>query len=173
MASLGHVAVGLLAGRLADRAAAPPRLAGAMLFFSLLSLLPDLDVIAFRLGIPYRAPFGHRGAAHSICAALLLALLFAPAAAPLCSSASRALLLCAGVLLSHGALDALTDGGLGVALLWPLSLRRYFAPLRPLPVAPIGRRLLSPWGLRVLGTELLAFTPFWLYALWPRRRSTA
>ena len=34
--------------------------------FSALSLAPDLDVVAFRLGIPYSAPWGHSGAAHSI-----------------------------------------------------------------------------------------------------------
>ncbi len=44
-----------------------------MVAFSALSLAPDLDVIAFQFGIPYSAPFGHRGAAHSICAALALA----------------------------------------------------------------------------------------------------
>jgi hypothetical protein len=43
-----------------------------MVAFSALSLAPDLDVIAFRFGIPYAAPFGHRGAAHSISVALVL-----------------------------------------------------------------------------------------------------
>jgi inner membrane protein len=33
--------------------------------------LPDIDVIAFSLGIPYHAPFGHRGALHSIAFAAL------------------------------------------------------------------------------------------------------
>ena len=45
----------------------------SMVAFSALSLAPDLDVIAFRFGIPYAAPFGHRGAAHSIFVALVLA----------------------------------------------------------------------------------------------------
>ena len=166
MASLGHVAVGLCAARLG---VVPGRLGAGMAFFAALSLLPDLDVVAFALRVPYAAPFGHRGASHSICAALLFALLFAPLAAPLCGSFARALLLCAATLLSHGALDMLTDGGLGVAALWPLSPRRYFFPFRPLPVAPIGARLLSPWGRAVMATELLYFLPLWLYALWPRR----
>jgi membrane-bound metal-dependent hydrolase YbcI (DUF457 family) len=49
-----------------------------MLAFSALSLAPDLDVIAFRFGIPYSAPFGHRGAAHSILVALVGARMFTP-----------------------------------------------------------------------------------------------
>ena len=47
------------------------------------------------------------------------------------------------VVASHGLLDALTDGGLGAALLWPFSDERFFAPWRPLPVAPIGARFWS------------------------------
>ena len=64
----------MAAGRLwtAPRQQGTIHLARAMLAFSALSLAPDLDVIAFRLGIPYSAPFGHRGAAHSILVALVL-----------------------------------------------------------------------------------------------------
>ena len=66
-------------------------------------------------------------------------------------------------------LDTLTDGGLGIALLWPFSNERYFAPWRPLPVAPIGLRILSPHGLRLMLVEALLFLPVWLVAAWPRR----
>ncbi len=38
------------------------------------SMLPDLAVLAFRLGIPYPHPFGHRGASHSLAFAVLVAL---------------------------------------------------------------------------------------------------
>jgi inner membrane protein len=67
MASLGHVAVAMAAGRcwtsFGDRhRAGTASLVRAMVAFSALSLAPDLDVIAFRFGIPYSAPFGHRGA---------------------------------------------------------------------------------------------------------------
>jgi inner membrane protein len=73
------------------------------------------------------------------------------------------------VLASHGLLDTLTDGGLGVALLWPFTTRRWFAPWRPLPVAPIGARLFAPVGLHVLLVELVCFAPLFAWALWPRR----
>lgn len=39
------------------------------------TILPDIDVLAFSFGIPYEAPFGHRGFAHSIVFAVLWATL--------------------------------------------------------------------------------------------------
>jgi inner membrane protein len=53
--------------------------------------------------------------------------------------------------------------------LWPFSLERFFAPWRPIPVAPIGFGFLSARGMRVAGVELVAFAPLFVYALWPRR----
>jgi membrane-bound metal-dependent hydrolase YbcI (DUF457 family) len=55
---------------------------------------------------------------------------------------------------SHGLLDALTNGGLGVALLWPLSDARFFAPLRPIQVAPL-RHVLGARAVAALGSELV------------------
>ena len=63
----------------------------------------------------------------------------------------------------------MTDGGLGCALLWPFSLSRYFAPWRPIPVAPIGLDFLSLDGAMVSAIELALFSPVFLYALRPRR----
>ncbi|GAB4536274.1 MAG: metal-dependent hydrolase [Haliangiales bacterium] len=183
MASLGHIAVAMAAGRLHTRAGppAPRRLLGAMLAFSALSLLPDADVIAFWLEIPYHAPWGHRGASHSLAAAVALGLLATPLLLRLSGPSpetdagpalTRRYLItaaqCVAVALSHSLLDALTDGGLGVALYWPLSDERVFAPWRPIPVAPIGLGLLSGRGLYVMLTELFYFAPVFAYALWPR-----
>ena len=175
MASLGHVAVGMAAGRLWSAAEQAPQgratLARAMIAFSALSLAPDLDAIGFRFGIPYWAPFGHRGAAHSICVALILASLAAAATRfEPGQTRMRLWLLCATVAVSHGLLDALTDGGLGIALLWPFSNERYFAPWGPIPVAPIGARMLTARGLRVVTIEALQFAPLIVWAVWPRRR---
>lgn len=161
MASLLHVAVGLAAGRLA---AGRPALIPA-LSFAALSMLPDADVIAFALDIPYSDPLGHRGASHS--------LVFAGGVGALVGVVSRRWrlgLLSVLVVASHPLLDALTDGGLGVALLWPLDDRRLFAPWRPIPVAPIGAAFFSAQGLKVALAELLPSVPLLLYALWPHRR---
>ena len=65
--------------------------------------------------------------------------------------------------LAHGVLDALTDGGLGVALLATIKDTRYFFPFRPIRVSPIGiRQFFSPRGAEVIGSEL---TWVWLPAV--------
>lgn len=167
MASLGHVAIGMAAGRLhaPDDARARRR---AMVGFSALSLLPDADVIAFAVGIPYEDAFGHRGASHALLVAVMLGLgcaLFDP------ERRARAAAIGIGVAASHGLLDAMTTGGLGVALLWPFSDARVFFGWRPIPVAPIGAGMLSARGLYVLGYEAALFCPLLLYAFWRRRAS--
>ena len=83
-----------------------------------ISILPDIDVLGFRYGIPYSHPWGHRGMTHSIAFSLLLAVLstflFYRQARPLSRRwfGLLALLFVAGA--SHGILDAFTDAGLGV-----------------------------------------------------------
>jgi len=63
----------MAAGRFWTGAEGRKDLARAMVAFSALSLAADLDVIGFRFHVPYSAPFGHRGATNSICAALIFA----------------------------------------------------------------------------------------------------
>src|SRR5205823_14081442 len=132
---------------------------GCMMPSHALSPDPDPDVIAFRFGIRYAARFGHRGAAHSIFVALLLASIGAVATQLRVDQINtgqtrkRLWVLCAVVAVSHGLLDTLTDGGLGIALAWPFSTARYFAPWTPILVAPIGARMLSGRGLRVVMAE--------------------
>jgi inner membrane protein len=168
MAGLGHVAVGMAAGRwLAQREDVPAW--RPMFALSVLSLAPDADVIAFVLGIPYGAQLGHRGASHSLVIAIALGLMVALLPGPNARVRWRRAAIAILVAASHGLLDSLTDGGLGVALFWPVTAQRFFAPWRPIPVSPIGAGLFSRRGLYVVGFELAAFAPFLLYALWPRR----
>jgi inner membrane protein len=57
---------------------------------------------------------------------------------------------------SHGVLDAMTNGGLGVAFFSPFDNRRYFLPWRPVRVSPIAvTRFFTPRGLAILQSELL------------------
>jgi len=50
---------------------------------------------------------------------------------------------------------ALTNGGSGIALLWPFSAERYFAPIQVIEVAPISvSRFFSARGAQVLLSEL-------------------
>ena len=164
MASIGHIAVGLAAARFDPR---DRSVLAKSFVWSVLSMTPDGDVAAFALGIPYAHPFGHRGASHSLLFALFLALIIAASER---RHFSRMFILGAIVVGSHGILDAFTDGGLGIALLWPFSNDRFFAPWRPIPVAPIGLGYLSPRGMVVAATELFYFLPVFAYALWPRRK---
>jgi inner membrane protein len=172
MPSIGHIAVGLAAARM-ERT--PPRFSrwSWALWLTTLSLLPDADVLAFSLGIPYRAPFGHRGAFHSIAFALIVGtLVWAGAAALRLPAAFRLSLVGGLVVASHGLLDTLTDGGKGIALLWPFSNERYFAPWRPIPVAPIGAGLFTDAGIRLVIHEAVLFLPVWLVAVWPTAWTT-
>ncbi len=170
MAGIGHIAVGLAAGRyFATRPGVSLSFPAAAFGATVLSMAPDLDVIGFAFRIPYADPFGHRGASHAVATAFALAGLLA--ILPRRGGASRRLLfgLAFAVTVSHGLLDTLTDGGLGIALLWPFDATRYFAPWRPIPVSPIGGGLFSARGAYVMLVELVAFAPLWLWALWPRR----
>lgn len=57
---------------------------------------------------------------------------------------------------SHGFLDSMTDGGLGVAFFSPFNTTRYFLPWTPIRVSPIGfTRFFSYRGLAVIQSELL------------------
>jgi inner membrane protein len=181
MASIGHVAVGMAAARWrSTRGGAPPgggALALSMLLWSGLSMLPDADVIGFALGVRYGDPWGHRGATHSFVFSIALGTVLGLAGARsraaargrgFARAAGATALLASLVLASHAVLDALTDGGRGCALYWPFSDERHFAPLRPIPVAPIGLGFLSARGLRVALVELVLFAPVLAYALWPR-----
>ena len=154
----------------------------------MLSFSPDFDVIAFRFGIPYASPYGHRGATHSICFALLMGVLIWVFHA-LYSRSKRRIdnttqaktlrrtswywgLIAMLVTLSHPLLDAFTDGGLGVALWWPLSEERIFFSPQWIPVSPIGVGILSARGAYVILFETVLCLPLWLYLIWPwiRRR---
>lgn len=122
----------------------------------LCAVLPDADVVGFAFGVHYGSMFGHRGITHSLAFAMLLAcavvfLFFR-------DSANRSGLVAYFFLVtaSHGALDALTNGGLGVAFFAPFSGARYFFPFRPVEVSPIGpSSFFSAWGLAVIKSEML------------------
>ena len=123
------------------------------------------------LGIPYSHPYGHRGAWHSPVMAVLAAALLAPYLAKLFDQPRvRTFVVATLVIASHGLLDTLTDGGEGIALLWPFSDERYFAPFRPIPVSPLGMAFLSERGLMVAMTELIYCLPLWAYLGWPNNR---
>jgi inner membrane protein len=146
---------------LLGKSLAAGRLPARFWFLSVLSsILPDADVLGFPLGIGYGDVLGHRGLTHSLAFAFVLSLIVAFLVFPrLPKKWTRFLLICYFfvVTASHGALDAMTDGGLGVAFFAPFDDTRYFFPFRPIKVSPIGLSFFSARGLDVLWSEL-----FWV-----------
>lgn len=126
---------------------------------ALCAVLPDADVVGFALGVRYEDPLGHRGLSHSLAFAAALATAVLPLAYRRGKDGPGPGRIWGYLFLStasHGLLDAMTDGGLGIALLAPLDDTRYFFPFRPIEVSPIGvRRFLSERGLAVIASELL------------------
>ncbi len=121
-----------------------------------LSVAPDLDVISFRLGIPYANVLGHRGVSHSLALSLLLAGVLTLSLRIGRSDRGAVFLYLGLSAVSHGLLDAATNGGLGIAFFAPFSTERYFLPWQVLQVSPIGlKRFLTTRGLSVLQSELL------------------
>ncbi len=123
---------------------------------ALCSVVPDLDVMGFPLGIQYSDMWGHRGLTHSVLFAALLAWILValwyrakPAAAM--TGVFLYFFFCTA---SHGVLDAMTNGGLGVAFFSPFDTTRYFFPVRPILVSPIGvSEFFSAYGARILASE--------------------
>lgn len=125
------------------------------------SMLPDIDVIGFAFGIRYGDLWGHRGFTHSLLFASSVGLaatqLMGAAGAP-----GKKLVMALWLFLitaSHGFLDAMTNGGLGVAFFSPFDRHRYFFSWRPIAVSPIGTHgLLSSRMGHILVTEF-----FWVW----------
>jgi inner membrane protein len=174
--AFSHALVGLSIGTCFYRPEIPKRIWLAGMFCA---ALPDLDVIGFRFGIRYGDFWGHRGFTHSlIFAALLSAIIVAIFFRHRLPGISRLSLLAYLFLAtaSHGVLDAMTNGGLGVAFFSPFNNRRFFLPWRPIRVSPIGTaRFFTARGLTIVQNELLwIWIPTILFAslVWLFRRNT-
>jgi inner membrane protein len=162
MASLfTHALVGVALG-----GATKPQLSHPRTFLGIAavcSMLPDIDVIGFRFGIHYLDLWGHRGMTHSLFFAAVIAVVIA---ALLRETVLKRVILAMLLFLitaSHGVLDAMTNGGLGIAFFAPFNLQRYFFSWRPIAVSPLGaHRFFSMRGIHVLWTELLCI---WLPTL--------
>jgi inner membrane protein len=149
---LSHPAVPLALGLALGHKRVPWQL---LVLGMLCSILPDIDVLSFRMGIPYGSPFGHRGATHSLIAGTLMGLLCALLFKQLKTQPLNAFLFITFATISHGILDAMTIGGMGVEFLWPFKQQRYFFPFQFIPASPIGQQFFSARGIAVLKEELL------------------
>lgn len=148
---LTHALLPLAAGIALGRQRVSPRL---MLTGMAAAMLPDADVALFAFGVDYAHAFGHRGASHSLVFALACGLFATCFARPLKASFTTTLLFVTASAASHPLMDMLTDGGLGVALYWPWSDTRHFAPWRMIDVSPFAHRFFSARGMEVLVSEM-------------------
>jgi len=122
------------------------------------SVLPDLDVIGFRFGVHYGDFWGHRGFTHSLLFALIVAGVFTASIDRTLPQIGRVRLLVYLFLAtaSHGLLDAMTNGGLGVAFFSPFENGRFFLSFRPIRVSPIGvTRFFTSRGAAILQSEVV------------------
>ncbi|MDF7811187.1 metal-dependent hydrolase [Hymenobacter sp. YC55] len=124
------------------------------------AFLPDADVVGFKFHVPYAALWGHRGLTHSLLAAAVVATvlvgLYSPRRATNAPGLTRIWVLLFLATASHGLLDAMTTGGLGVAFFSPIDQQRYFFEFRPIQVSPIGiRNFAGQKAMRVLASEVV------------------
>jgi inner membrane protein len=130
----------------------PPR----RLFFlaAVCAALPDADALGYALGVKYGGLLGHRGLSHSLAFALVTGMLVTAVAFRDLPGYARRKWAWAAVLAiataSHGVLDALTDGGLGVAFFSPFNRHRWFFPWRPIACSPISVRAFFSGAARVV-----------------------
>ena len=128
------------------------------LILMLCSLIPDADVVAFDLGIPYHHPLGHRGFTHSLLFAaglawVLWALMFRRLGF-FTKDGLRVFMAFFLTTASHGLFDAMTNGGVGIAFFAPFDNTRYFLPWRMIEVSPISiGRFFSSRGVAILISE--------------------
>ena len=153
---ISHAVAAAGIGGLFPARSLPPRVWVAGAIFS---MLPDADVLGFRFGIAYGDVLGHRGFTHSLLFAAALSAVATFAMFPTARDAVHRGVVWLYLFLataSHGALDALTNGGHGVAFFAPLENSRYFFPFTPIEVSPIGiSRFFSSRGAEVLLNEML------------------
>lgn len=149
---LSHLAVPLALALALGGDIVPP---GLMALAMVCAVLPDIDALGLWLGIPYEHPFGHRGFTHSLPFAVALTgagSLLAPAWVSDSLTVFWVLLLST---TSHGLIDAVTNGGLGIAFFSPFSHQRYFLPWRVIKVTPLHpAALFSRHGYEVLRSEI-------------------
>ena len=152
--AFAHAATALAIGAWFDPKRVPRR---ALLAGMAVAIVPDLDAIGYWMGIPSRSLLGHRGLTHSLAFAISGGLL---AAWAWCGRETRGGsrtwlgLYFTVVLLSHGFLDAFTNGGSGIAFFSPFSNHRFFFPFRPIQVSPIGIGVFNARGVRILLSEM-------------------
>jgi inner membrane protein len=124
------------------------------------AILPDIDVFMHYFGVPNGHILGHRGVMHSMLFALVVSFLMVVAGFREIKHFSKEwwsfIMYFFLIGLSHGVLDAMTSGGLGVGFFIPFNSTRYFFPVRPIRVSPFRLvRFFETEGKLILVSELV------------------
>jgi len=122
------------------------------------SVVPDVDVVMHKW-VEYDSFFGHRGFFHSFFFCAILAIFITGTFYRKEDTFSKAgwvyiiyFFLCA---VSHGLLDMLTNGGLGVAIFSPFYNERFFFGWNPIRVSPMSiSHFFSDRAYAILSSEL-------------------
>ncbi len=140
---VGHLMVGFASAAVAARVVGEP--SSPQLWFGAFVAvgLPDLDLALMAVGL--RGPHIHRNASHSllVIAVLVLAAWFALPQLPI-AIPDTLLWVWTAALVSHPFVDVITCGpvaagdGYGIALLWPLSRKRWSMERPVLETADFG-----------------------------------
>lgn len=148
-----HAAIPLAIGLGMGKKTIPPRLLAAGV---VAAMLPDADTLGYHLGVGHASGLYHRGLTHSFVFAAAAALAGALFHKGLRAGFGRTFFFLFLACASHGILDAFTNGGPGVAFLWPYSDARFFiGGHRAIQVAPLGLSRGSMQRLHaVLASEL-------------------
>jgi inner membrane protein len=156
--TISHAAVAIAAGTVFSSRTTPRHF---WLVSITCSIIADIDLILFLCGVPYDHFFGHRGFFHSIFFGLLVGIV----ATKYVSSLERELpgawirycaLFCL-VSVSHGLLDALSNGSIGIAFFSPFDSTRYFFPWQPISMVRM-KVFLTTWNFSAIRSEL-----FWVW----------
>lgn len=106
---------------------------------AVMTILPDIDYINYKfIGIPYGDIWSHRGFTHSIVFSLIVASLFTLVFKQQKRNTNLVVWLYFSICgISHGLLDAMTNGGKSIPLLFPFSNEGIFFGFRPIKVSTL------------------------------------
>ncbi len=161
---VGHALVGLGLAAAVAHTTGTPDSSALWLGAVVASGLPDLDLIGAAFGLPSRS--AHRYATHSVLVLGALVLAAAWVWTRLPAGVDPGLgLAWAAALFSHPLLDLVSTGpataarGHGIALLWPLSSRRWFLQRPILSTVDLTacRSVVEAW--KAIGSEIYCLGP--------------
>jgi inner membrane protein len=163
-----------------------PKLRKFIALSALCQWLPDIDVLSYAVSVPEQTWLGHRGMAHSLLFAGLIAygvLRYGYRELRTASQHWWALYAWFFVMTAlHGVFDAMVADSLGVAFFWPLDTTRYhlsWQPFLDVPIAAaelLGKRF---WYAVFVESQLFSlalaslFVAMRLVETWGMRHSTS